>query len=101
MVVPLHVCLALEDAPFVPRPLVALPSPRILRTFQNLRTPLMVFAPRHLSEARKPLFVKSRRLWFYRGLLGLGAYPRTDPHAPRGHVGYAYARGFPRPNKPR
>src|SRR5450759_85103 len=61
----------------------SLTSPRILRTFQNLRTPLMVFAPRHLSEVRKPLFVKSRRLWLHRGLLGLGAYPRGDPHAQR------------------
>jgi len=69
--------------PVCPRLLVAWPSPRILRTFQNLRTPLSVFAPRHLSEARKPLFEKSRRLWFRRGLWGLGAYPESDPHAQR------------------
>jgi hypothetical protein len=30
-----------------------------------------------------PCLIKSRRLWFHRGLLGLGAYPRTDPHAQR------------------
>jgi hypothetical protein len=69
-VVPLRVCLALEDAPFVPRPLVALPSPPILRTFQNLRTPLSVFAPRHLSEARKPLFDKEPPPMVSSGLVG-------------------------------
>ena len=30
-----------------------------------------------------PCLIKSRRLWFHRGLWGLGAYPVIDPHAQR------------------